>query len=127
MRVIASSGRSNDDMGNRNPLVLPLCAGVILPTTWDYLQSLGVAPTDKWLYGLTLSAMSISNMFAGPLLGGVFDRTHQTKLLVMIALLFEIGGEEEEEEEEEEEVVVAVGVIEKIREGEVVGGEEEEE
>jgi len=62
---------------------------VILPTMFDYLRSLG---GEEWLYGLCLSAFSISNFFMGPLFGFVFDRTHRTKLIVLFANLFEIGG-----------------------------------
>ena len=62
---------------------------VIIPTLWDYLRSKG---GEEWLYGLTLAAFSISNLFAGPLYGVVFDATHQTKLIVLFANLFEIGG-----------------------------------
>ena len=62
---------------------------VILPTMWDYLHGLG---GNEWLYGLSLSAFSVSNLIAGPLYGFVFDMTHQTKLIVLFANLFEIGG-----------------------------------
>ena len=64
--------------------------GVILPTCWDYMESLH---SDKWLYGLTLAAMSISNLFVGPVMGGIYDRTHQTKLIAVVLILFLIGGE----------------------------------
>ena len=62
---------------------------VILPTMFDYLRGFG---GEEWLYGLCLSAFSISNFFMGPLFGFVFDRTHRTKLIVLFANLFEIGG-----------------------------------
>ena len=62
---------------------------VILPTMWDYLRGMG---GPEWMYGLTLSAFSISNLLAGPIYGLVFDVTHQTKLIVLFANLFEIGG-----------------------------------
>lgn len=63
---------------------------VIFPTMWDYMQSFG---GKAWLYGLCLSAFSISNFFTGPLYGLVFDRTHKTLFIVLFANLFEIGGE----------------------------------
>ena len=47
---------------------------------------------EKWLYGLTLSALSISNFMIGPIMGTLYDRTHQTKLIVLFLNLFEIGG-----------------------------------
>ena len=63
---------------------------VILPTMWDYLHSKG---GEEWLYGVSLAAFSISNLITGPLYGIVFDRTHRTKLIVLFANLFEIGGQ----------------------------------
>ena len=71
-------------------LVLSCFTGVILPTCWDYLHKQFGA--RKWLYSLTLSAMSISNLIMGPLVGAIYDKTHQTKLLVLFLNLFEIGG-----------------------------------
>ena len=62
---------------------------VILPTMWDYLRGLG---GQEWLYGLSLAAFSISNLFTSPLYGFVFDKTHRTKLIVLFAGLFQIGG-----------------------------------
>lgn len=69
-------------------ILLPL--GVILPTCLDYMTKRFHSP--QWLYGLTLSAMSMTNLFAGPVMGGIYDRTHQTKPLVIVLLLFQIGG-----------------------------------
>ena len=62
---------------------------VILPTMWDYLRGLG---GQEWLYGLSLAAFSISDLFTSPLYGFVFDKTHRTKLIVLFAGLFQIGG-----------------------------------
>ncbi|XP_019851479.1 PREDICTED: uncharacterized protein LOC105312602 [Amphimedon queenslandica] len=63
---------------------------VILPTCWDYMHEEFGA--QKWLYGLTISAMSISNLLIGPIMGAIYDKTHQTKILVLFLNLFEIGG-----------------------------------
>lgn len=63
---------------------------VIFPTMLDYLQSKG---GEEWLYGLSLAAFSISNLFTAPLYGVIFDKTHRTKFIVLFANLFEIGGE----------------------------------
>lgn len=65
--------------------------GVILPTCLDFMTSRFHA--EKWLYGFTLSAMSITNLCVGPVMGAVYDRTHQTKAIIIILLLFQIGGE----------------------------------
>ena len=62
---------------------------VIFPTLWDFLRGKG---GEEWMYGLTLAAFSISNLVTGPLYGVIFDMTHQTKLIVLVANLFEIGG-----------------------------------
>ena len=47
---------------------------------------------EKWIYGLTLSAMSMSNLLIGPVMGSIYDRTHQTKAIIIILLSFQIGG-----------------------------------
>lgn len=62
---------------------------VIFPTMWDYIHGMG---GQEWMYGLSLAAFSISNLFAGPVYGLLFDITQQTKVIVLIANLFEIGG-----------------------------------
>lgn len=67
-----------------------LCAGVIIPTCFDYVNKIFGAP--EWFYGLTLAAISISNFFVGPLMGAIYDYTHRPKMLVLFLNLFEIGG-----------------------------------
>ena len=62
---------------------------VIFPTMWDYVRQ---KDGEEWLYGLSLAAFSISNLITAPLYGLLFDRTHQTKFIVLFANLFEIGG-----------------------------------
>ena len=47
---------------------------------------------EKWLYGVTLAAMSISNFVMGPIMGALYDRTHEPKYIVLFLNLFEIGG-----------------------------------
>jgi len=63
---------------------------VVFPTLLEYLESEG---GHEWLYGVTLAGFSISNLVTAPLYGVVFDKTHQTKMIVLFANLFEIGGE----------------------------------
>ena len=60
---------------------------VVFPTMLDYLGD------EEWLYGLTLAGFSISNLVTAPIYGVIFDKTHQTKMIVLFANLFEIGGE----------------------------------
>lgn len=62
---------------------------VIFPTMLDYVKSQG---GEGWLYGLSLAAFSISNLVTAPLYGLIFDKTHQTKFIVLFANIFEIGG-----------------------------------
>lgn len=62
---------------------------VVFPTLYDCVQEVG---GEEWLYGLSLSAFSISNLITSPLYGLVFDKTKQTKWIVFVGNLFEIGG-----------------------------------
>ena len=62
---------------------------VIFPTMYNYVELFG---GKEWLYGLSLSAFSISNLVTSPLYGLVFDKTQMTKLIVLVGNLFEIGG-----------------------------------
>ncbi len=63
---------------------------VVFPTMLDYLQQKG---GDELLYGVTVAGFSISNMIAAPIYGVMFDKTHKTKSILLVANLFEIGGE----------------------------------
>ncbi len=62
---------------------------VIFPTMYDYVEDMG---GQEWLYGLSLSAFSISNLFTSPLYGLFFDKLKRTKWIVLFGNLFEIGG-----------------------------------
>ena len=62
---------------------------VIFPTMLNYVRS---KDGKEWLYGLSLAAFSISNLVTAPFYGLVFDKTKKTKLIVLFANLFEIGG-----------------------------------
>lgn len=62
---------------------------VIFPTMYDYVTSKG---GQGWLYGLSLSAFSLSNLVTAPLYGLVFDKTKKTKFIVLFANIFEICG-----------------------------------
>ena len=64
---------------------------VILPTMWDYVQSLG---GEESLYGLAVAAFSIANFVTAPIYGVLFDRTKETKYIVLVANLFEISGKQ---------------------------------
>jgi MFS family permease len=62
---------------------------VIFPTMFDYVKS---KDGKEWLYGLCLAAFSTSNLITAPLYGLIFDKTHKTKYIILLANLFEIGG-----------------------------------
>lgn len=62
---------------------------VIFPTMFDYVISQG---GQGWIYGLSLSAFSISNLVSAPVYGVVFDRIRSMRLIVLAANLFEVGG-----------------------------------
>ena len=62
---------------------------VIFPTMWDYVKQ---NDGEEWFYGLSLAAFSVSNLVTAPLYGLLFDKTHRTKLIVLFANIFEIGG-----------------------------------
>ena len=69
----------------------PWPTGIILPTALDYLTVHFHGP--EWIFGLSISAFSISNLVAGPILGFTYDRTRAVRAIVLVANLFEIGGE----------------------------------
>lgn len=62
---------------------------VILPTAFEYVQTM----TKENIYvGLILSSYSISGSIAGIIMGKISDMTGRVKYLILIATLFEIGG-----------------------------------
>ncbi|XP_077977685.1 uncharacterized protein LOC144433250 [Glandiceps talaboti] len=62
---------------------------VILPSLWQYLQSLGA---ESIYLGLTLSAFSFSGLFAGPVFGKWHDKTGKVKTIILFGNLWEIVG-----------------------------------
>jgi hypothetical protein len=63
--------------------------GVILPTLWLYLQSLG--ETRHVFLGIILSMFNVSQMIFSPILGFLSDRINMKSLLVC-TLLINVGG-----------------------------------
>ncbi|XP_067659424.1 uncharacterized protein [Haliotis asinina] len=63
---------------------------VILPSAWLYIHSRFNA--EEYFLGFMLSAFSFSGMFAGPLMGRWADKSRRVKLILLFAVLFEIGG-----------------------------------
>ncbi len=62
---------------------------VIFPTMYNYVEVMG---GQEWLYGFSLSAFSIGNLITSPIYGLVFDKLKQTKWIILLGNLFEIGG-----------------------------------
>jgi len=62
---------------------------VILPTAFEYVKTM----TSANIYvGLILSFYSISGSIAGIIMGKISDMTGKVKILLLIATIFEIGG-----------------------------------
>ena len=62
---------------------------VILPTAFEYVKTM--TPADIYV-GLILSFYSISGSIAGIIMGKISDMTGKVKILLLIATIFEIGG-----------------------------------
>ncbi|XP_046564519.1 major facilitator superfamily domain-containing protein 8-like [Haliotis rubra] len=63
---------------------------VILPSAWLYIHTRFNA--EEYYLGFMLSAFSFSGMFAGPLMGRWADKSRRVRLILLFAVLFEIGG-----------------------------------
>jgi ceroid-lipofuscinosis MFS transporter 7 len=62
---------------------------VILPTALQYLQKYGGGQIQL---GLCLSAYSFSSLFSSPIMGRFSDKTNNTKLIMLLANLWQIAG-----------------------------------
>ena len=49
------------------------------------MKRFAIGPDEHWLYGLCITAACTNNVFTGPILGAIYDKTHACKLLVTIA------------------------------------------
>ena len=65
---------------------------VIFPTIWEYLQSLGVSPDHTYWLGATLSAMTITDMISGLVIGRVLDLRCNPRLMVLILNCSQVLG-----------------------------------
>ncbi|XP_064611794.1 uncharacterized protein LOC135475784 [Liolophura sinensis] len=63
---------------------------VILPTMWLYIESRFHA--QEYFLGLMLAAFCFSGLFSGPLMGRWSDVTRRTKIILLFANCWEIGG-----------------------------------
>ncbi|XP_038078943.1 uncharacterized protein LOC119746207 [Patiria miniata] len=62
---------------------------VVLPTLNEYL---GHLDGDPLFFGMVMAAFSFSGVLVSPLYGLIQDRIHKTKVLILFANLWEIGG-----------------------------------
>ncbi|GAB6019307.1 hypothetical protein CHUAL_000903 [Chamberlinius hualienensis] len=71
-----------------------LCDGIeyaiIFPTIWEYLQKLGAR--KETLLGLSVAAYSFSSLIIGPVIGRLYDKTKNAKLILIFMNLFETLG-----------------------------------
>ena len=65
---------------------------VIFPTIWENLQSLGVPPDQTYWLGMTVSAMTVTDMVSGLLIGRIMDLKCNPKLIVLILNCCQIAG-----------------------------------
>jgi len=66
---------------------------VIFPTLWEYLQSLGVPPEQTYWLGICLSAMTVTDMVMGLLVGRIMDAgNHKIKIIVLALNFSQILG-----------------------------------
>lgn len=65
---------------------------VIFPTIWEYLQSLGVSPDQTYWLGATISAMTVTDMVSGLVIGRVLDLKSNPRLIVLILNCSQICG-----------------------------------
>lgn len=62
---------------------------VIIPTLYLYVKDLN---GNESFYGLTFAAFCISGLFSSLIFGRITDHLRKTKLCILIANMFEIGG-----------------------------------
>ncbi len=65
---------------------------VILPTALQYLERFSGTSDNQVELGLCLSAYSFSSLFSSPIMGRLSDLYNNTKLIMIVANLFQIFG-----------------------------------
>jgi len=65
---------------------------VIFPTIWEYLQYLGVLPDQTYWMGATISAMTVTDMVSGLVIGRVLDLKSNPRLIVLLLNCSQICG-----------------------------------
>ena len=65
---------------------------VVFPSLWEYLQSLGVPSSSSQWLGITLSAMTLTDIFSSLIVGRILDTRPGIKLMVIALNLPQIVG-----------------------------------
>ena len=66
---------------------------VVFPTLWEYLQDLGVPSTGTYWLGLAISALTISDMISGLVMGRLLDlKVLRVKSSVFLLNIAQISG-----------------------------------
>lgn len=65
---------------------------VIFPTLWEYLQTLGVPSSQPYWLGLSISALTVTDIVTGVIAGRIVDISNKVKLLVLILNCFQLLG-----------------------------------
>jgi len=73
-------------------LISGLEYAVIFPTLWQYLLSLGVPQEDTYWMGLTMAAMTVTDIVTGLLVGRLVDVTNRVKRIVTCLNVFQLAG-----------------------------------
>jgi len=65
---------------------------VVFPSLWEYLQSLGVPSSSSQWLGITLSAMTLTDIFSSLIVGRILDTRPGIKFMVIALNLPQIVG-----------------------------------
>ena len=65
---------------------------VVFPSLWEYLQSLGVPSSSTQWLGITLSAMTLTDIFSSLVVGRILDTRPGIKFMVIALNLPQIAG-----------------------------------
>lgn len=63
---------------------------VVFPTLWEYLQSLGVPPSNVYLLGACISAVTVTDMIASLVVGRLLDCFTRVSWFILTLNLFQI-------------------------------------
>ena len=67
-----------------------IISAVVFPTLWEYLQSLGIEESKTYYLGVSIAALSVTDMFFGFAAGRLADKWTRVSLMLMGFMLFAI-------------------------------------